>query len=281
MIIHLHPTIFCCENSVRERLELLERGLRRASEGEIKLGDYAVWLEQAGFTVPSRQTLRLDLERYVQGCDDLVYGEQKKMVSIDVHAGRDAIRYFLGEPWLASPLQPRLSSAVCRCLLLAMHLEKEVEFSYTALPQPGLAPTFKIHRGVPLRMLPGSDSGYFAVGLEHGEVMHINLARVQGRVAFTGRSTAHYQTPPVDTEIVLRVQCPDLQAVERCAGQFYGGVKTGLELRFTLPYSLAVMTADLLDTWWRRTSASPRKAERCIDLSDGRQVTFNIQLKED
>ncbi|HRE18923.1 MAG TPA: hypothetical protein PLW86_17945 [Rhodocyclaceae bacterium] len=282
MIIHLHPSTFCAEDSVRARLEILERGLRRTSNGEIKLGDYGRWLETAAIPVPSRQTLRQDMERYARYCDDLIYGEQhKKTLVMDVHARRDAIRYFLGEPWLASPLHPRLSSAVCRSLLLAMHLREEVEFSYAALPQPGLAPTFKLHRGVPLRTLPGSDSGYMAIWLEYGAVIHINLARVQGSVAFTDCDIGHYQPLPVDPSVVLNVNCADLEAAARGADQFGGAVRNGLELRFTLPESLALMTADLLESWWRRTSGSPRQAERLLDLPGGQQVRLSIQQEED
>jgi hypothetical protein len=264
---------------MRERLEVLERGLRRASDGGMKLGEYAAWLKAAGLAVPSRQTLRSDLERYVRNCDDLGYGDHQKTLAIDVHAGRDAIRYFLGEPWLASPLKPRLSSSVCRCLLLARHLEEEVEFQYAALPQPGLAPTFKTHRGVPLRTLPGSDSGYMAIWLEQGTVMPINLARIRGRVAFTGRDIGHYQLPPADPEVILSVRCKNQQSLERCAGQFDGNIAGGQELHFAMPASLAIMSADLLEAWWRRTSAAPRQAERMIDLPDG-AVTIHVQPKE-
>lgn len=282
MIIHLHPSTFCAEDSVRARLEILERGLRRTSNGEIKLGDYGRWLETAAIPVPSRQTLRQDMERYARYCDDLIYGEQhKKTLVMDVHARRDAIRYFLGEPWLASPLQPRLSSAVCRSLLLAMHLREEVEFSYAALPQRGLAPTFKLHRGVPLRTLPGSDSGYMAIWLEYGAVMHINLARVQGGVAFTDYDIGHYQPPFADPTVALNVNCSDLQAAARCADQFDGAVRNGLELRFTLPNSLAVMTADLLESWWRRTSGLQRQADRLLDLPSGQQIQLSIQKEGD
>lgn len=275
MIIPIEPSAFCCEAQVRRRLEVLELRLRRASDGEMRLGDYADWLTEAGITVPSRQSLRADLERYVQSCDDLVYGDHKKSLTIDVHARRDAIRYFLGEPWLASPLQPRLSSSVCRCLLLAMHLKAEVEFQYIALPQAGLAPTFKTHRGVPLRTLPGSDSGYMAVWLEQGAVMHINLARVQGRVAFTAHDIGHYQPPSPDPEVVLSVHCANRHALERCAGQFDGRLEAGVAIRYAMPASLAVMSADLLEAWWRRTQTAERRAKRTLDLPGG-PVTIQI-----
>jgi hypothetical protein len=281
MIIHLHPATFCCEESVRARLTVLERGLRQASEGGIKLGDYGSWLEQAAVAVPSRQTLRLDLERYAQQCDDLSYGDHRKTLTLNVHASHDAIRYFLGEPWLSAPLQPRLSSAVCRTLLLAMALRAEVEFSYIALPQPGLAPTFKLHRGVPLRTLPGGDSGYMAIWQASGLVMHINLARVRGSVRLTGADCGHYQPPPADPPVVLRVQCADLTAVARCADQFGGAVRRGTELHFRLPQSLALMTADLLESWWRRTSAAPRQSDRVLDLHDDRQIRLTIEPAED
>jgi hypothetical protein len=280
LIIHLDPMAFRHDMQVRKRLEILERGLRRASDGDMKLGDYAAWLEQAGLAVPSRQTLRLDVERYAQKCDDLIHGGGRKMLNIDVHATRDAVRYFLGEPWLASPLQPRLPSSACRCLLLAMHFREEVEFHYAALPQPGVAPGFKIHRGVPLRTLPGSDSGYMAIWLEQGAVMHINLARVQGRAAFTGRDVGHYRPPPPDPDRVLCVRSGDVQALQRCMDQFAGGVRAGEELRVVLPASLAVMSADFLEAWWRRTATAERQAERTLKLPNG-LVSITVEPKED
>jgi hypothetical protein len=279
MILHLSPSAFCYETQVRERLEVLERRLRRASEGGMKLGDYATWLRDAGLALPSRQTLRSDMERYAQHCDDLVYGDHQKSLRINVHIERDAICYFLGEPWLASPLKPKLSSAVCRCLLLAMHLREEVEFPYAALPQLGHAPTFKIHRGVPLRTLPGIDSGYMAVWLEQGALMHINLARIRGRVAFTGHDIGHYQPPPPNPDVILSVHCANQQSLERCAGQFAGGIYEGREIRFAMSASLAVMSADLLEAWWRRTHAALRQAERIFDLPDG-AVTIRVKPKE-
>ncbi len=268
MIIHLDPDCFCCEVQVCKRLQVLERGLRRASDGRMKLSEYASWLERAGLAVPSRQTLRLDLERYIQHCDDLVYGEHQKMIEINVHANRDAIRYFLGEPWLPSPLKPRLSSSVCRCFLLAMHLQAEVEFQYAALPQSGAAPTFKIHRGIPLRTLPGADSGYLAIWEENGQIMHINLARVRGRVAFTGNDSRHYLPPVKDPQIVLSVLCEDPQTLQRLADQF-GGLIQGKKLSFAMAQSLALMNADFLEAWLRRTSAAPRQAERKVPLPTG------------
>ena len=141
MLIHCRPESFCGETSLRERAKVLERRLRRASDGSVKIREYGEWIEEMGLPVPSRQTLRLDIERYAAWCDDLIYGENKKSLIIDPHVREDAIRYFLGEPWVDSPLKPKLSSSVCRCLLLAMHLKEEVEFQYAALPQEGRAPT--------------------------------------------------------------------------------------------------------------------------------------------
>ncbi len=279
MIIHLDSRIFAGEASVAKRLEALELRLRRMSDGGMRLGDYADWLEESRLPLPSRQTLRLDVERYAQSCDDLVYGEHRKALRIDEHAQRDAVRYFLGEPWLDSPLQPRLSSSACRCLLLAMHLGEEVEFSYEALPRPGLMAGFKIHRGIPLRTLPGSDSGYMAIRLEQGTVMPINLARVTGRVAMTGRSVSDYLPLPPDPEILLCMECPDEAGLRRGRWQFSEARATGQTLHFAMPASLATMSADMLEAWWRRTAMSPRLADRSIDLPNGR-VTIQLKPKE-
>lgn len=279
MLLHLDCSLFCCEERIVRRLKVLERQLRRSSDGMARLADYAAWLREAGLSVPSRQTLRTDLRRYTEYCDDLRYGEYRKTLAITVHAKRDAVRYFLGEPWLASPLKPALSSSVCRCLLLAMHLREEVEFQYAALPQPGLAPTFKVHRGVPLRTLPGGDSAYMAIWLADGAVMHINLTRVRGRVAFTGDAPRRYRPPRQEPEVTLVARCANRQALERCCAQFAGGSETGGEIRFAVPASLALMTADILDSWWHRTSAAQRKAERLLHLPKER-VMLSIESKE-
>lgn len=263
------------ESSVRQRLEILEQRLRVASDGGIKLADYGDWLNQSGQAVPSRRTLRLDMERYVSECDDLIYGEGLKSLRIDVHACRDAVRYFLGEPWLSSPLRPRLASSVCRCLLLAMRQRREVEFPYAALAQVDTPPGFKIHRGVPLRLLPGADSGYMAIWLESGRVMPINLARVVGRVFITGRSTETYTPPPNEPARVLRVKSSDAQSLRRCLDQFAGVERVGGDLCITLPTSLATMTADMLEAWWWRTISTDRGAERFIEVGDT-QVSIEL-----
>lgn len=262
---------------VQRRLEVLERHLRSASEGRAKLSDYAAWLEQAGTSVPGRQTLYMDLRRYCQACDDLNYPEYQKILEIDPHTGTDAIRYFLGEPWLASPLKPRLSSSVARCLLLAMHLKYEVEFPYAAVPEPGTPPSFKLWRGIPLKVLPGADSGYMAIWLVEGQVMHINLARILGRVAKTSQAGSPYRAPAPEQQVTLKVFAHDPYALDRCEMQFRGGRRIGAqELHFPLPASQAAMTADLLEAWWRRTSRRERHAERQIELN-GTRIIFNIE----
>jgi len=280
MLIHLRPESFCGESSLQSRVTILERRLRYSSDNAVKIGEYGEWIEEAGLSIPSRQTLRLDLERYAAWCDDIVYGGGKKILMINSHVRRDAIRYFLGEPWLDSPLKPKLSSSICRCLLLAMVLKEEVVFPYTALPKEGRASTYKVHRGVPIRTLPGSDSGYMAIWQKDGRVFTINLARVQGHVSFTGQDTRSYQPQRTETQEVLSVQSENFQSVDRCADQFEGGVRKGNTILFSIPEAMTLMTADLLESWWRRTSASPREVERAFDISNEKTV-FSIQPKKD
>lgn len=279
MLIHLRPESFCGEVSLRDRAKVLEGRLRRSSDGSMKLGNYVEWLEEAELPLPSRQTLRLDIERYASWCDDIAYGEGKKILYVNSHARGDAIRYFLGEPWVDSPLKPKLSSSVCRCLLLAMHLKEEVEFQYAALPKEGNAPTYKVHRGVPVGTLPGSDSGYMDIWLKDGREFTINLARVQGRVSFTGQSTKSYQSRKTEIPLILNVQSQNLRSVERCTDQFEGGVRKGNTIRFSLPESMALMTADILDAWWRRTGANVREAGRILDLY-GEKTIISVEQKE-
>jgi hypothetical protein len=278
MLIHLRPESFCGESSLQNRVKVLERHLRSSSDGTIKIGEYGDWIEKAGLSVPSRQTLRLDLERYTAWCDDIVYGDGKKILMIDSHVRRDAIRYFLGEPWTDSPLKPKLSSSVCRCLLLAMVLQEEVEFPYMALPKEGRASTYKVHRGVPIRTLPGIDSGYMEIWQKDGRSFTINLARVQGRVSFTGQTTYSCTRTEATGQKILKVQSENLQDIERCADQFEGGVRKGNTILFSMPEAMTLMTADLLESWWRRTSTSPRQVERSFDVSD-EKIIFSIQTK--
>lgn len=280
MLIDLEPQNFCAEDARRIRLRVLEGTLRQASDGQIKLGDYADWLKAAGVPLPSRQSLRADLERYARACDDVLYGDHRKWLELDVHAGRDALRYFLGAPWVDAPLRPRLSSSACRCFLLAMRMGQEIEFQYAALPGPGLLATFKTHRGVPLRSLPGSDSGYMALALADGRIMHINLARVRGRVNFTGADTRHYQPVEADPEVWLCIRCDNRLSAERLAGQFDGRLGGDSTLRLRLRRSEALMNADRLEDWWRRTGTAPRQAERLLDLPEGR-ITFFIETEEE
>ncbi|MHB1563729.1 MAG: hypothetical protein ACYCXP_06490 [Leptospirillum sp.] len=264
-----------------KRVKLLERRLRSSSDGTVKISEYGEWIEEAGLPVPTRQTLRLDLERYAAWCDDIAYGGGRKILAIDPHAGKDAIRHFLGEPWIDSPLKPKLSSSACRCFLLAMVLKKEVEFPYTALPREGSPPTYKIHRGVPIRTLPGSDSGYMAVWERSGQVFPINLARSQGRVSFTKQADiSSYKTPKIYAEqAILDVQSGDKQATERCLNQFDGGVRKENAILIPVPEIMAVMMADILESWWRRTTTMPRQVERTFSIS-GKTTTISIHRKE-
>ncbi len=279
MLIRLNPEFFCGEEAALTRIKILEERLRVSSDGTMKVTEYGEWIREAGVAVPTRQTLHRDIERYTAWCDDIEYGDGRKILKINPHASRDALRYFLGEPWVDSPMKPKLSSSVCRCFLLSIALKREIEFPYGALPKEGAPPTYKIHRGVPLRTIPGSDSGYMAIWQRDGRVFIINLARVQGRVSLTGSDIRNYSPPIMTGQALLEVRTEDGQATERYLKQFEGGIRKGNDLLLPVPKVMGLMMSDILESWWRRTSTLHRQADRTFEVS-GKKTVISLRQED-
>ncbi len=245
-----------------ERLFCLENQLRRQSEKQITLKIYYEWLEDAGLVIPSRRTLNEDLKRYADYCDDVRYGEEtnSKMLSLNPRATTDAVTYLMGKAWLDSPLRPRLSSSCLRCFLLAMELRTEVDFPYNALRKPGEPWVPEIKCGVPLRVIPGTDSGYVQFWMSWGGRMNINLTRVTQGVRFTGRGTGEYKPLQEEKKVQFRVESDDIYLLERLHNQFPNFVMEGRsQVVLEVDKSLVVMTNDMLNAHLQRTHSSERR----------------------
>jgi hypothetical protein len=253
----------------------LENQLRRQSERQITLKNYNEWLEDAGLAIPSRRTLNEDLKRYADYCDDVRYGEEtnSKMLSLNPRATRDAVTYLMGKAWLDSPLRPRLSSSCLRCFLLAMQQQAEVDFPYNALRKPGEPWVPAIKYGVPLRVIPGTDSGYVQLWMVGGGRMNINLTRVTQGVRFTGKTAQDYQPLQEEKKVKFTVESSDVYLLERLDWQFPNLVKEG-DSRVVLEVdkSLEVMTRDILVAHLHRTQSLEKRAEILPSMEIGAAV---------
>jgi hypothetical protein len=249
-----------------ERLLVLEQQLRQRSYGAYKLADYVGFLEAAEIRLPTRRTLHEDLRRYAVLCDDVEYGEQKKKLSLDGKATRDAVAWLMGQAWVGSPLQPRLSSACVRCLLLAQQQDAEVKLFYKRLPKPGGAWLPEKYVGKVLGWVPGTDGGYMqlqqlpnVVNKNHFERINLNLLRLN-KVSFTGNSTIDYPPEPVDPFCQVTISADsDKHLIARLLSQYQGFVEVDdLTLKLLLPESLRLMTHELLAAHLWRTQQGAR-----------------------
>ncbi|OQW91250.1 MAG: hypothetical protein BWK78_05165 [Thiotrichaceae bacterium IS1] len=260
-----------------ERLFCLEKQLRRQSEKSITLKNYSEWLEDAGISMPSRRTLNEDLSRYTDYCDDVRYGEEtkSKTLSLDPRATRDAVAYLMGKAWLDSPLRPRLSSSCLRCFLLAIELRAEIDFPYSALRKPGEPWVPRIICGVPVRIIPGIDSGYVRLWLSWGGRMNINLARVSQGVRFTGKNALEYQPLQEEKKVKFMVESSDVYLLERLCKQFPSFVKEGhSQVMLEVDKSLEVMTRDILVAHLHRTQGLEKRAEILPAMEIGAAVLY-------
>lgn len=274
MLLRLWPyALMPLEKSVRERLECLEARLRRSSQGQITIADYAEWLQDDRIPAVSRVTLHQDLRRYAQLFDDVEYGEGKKHLVVNPAAGEDARRWLMGYAWGDHPLRPRLSSSVARCLLLAQIARQEVRFTYRSVS----GASFRLWRGIPYGLIAGPDSAYIRLWMKDGRISHFDLARIHGVVEWTGASTSSYSCPRTDPPCRLTVTFTHSDLLSRLVNQFQGfdrvDAKTAV---ITLPRSLAVMTADVVEAWLRRHSPPrpswERRAPRSTDFEDGSRL---------
>jgi hypothetical protein len=255
----------------------LENQLRRQSEKNITLKNYSEWLEDAGISIPSRRTLNEDLNRYTDYCDDVRYGEEtkSKTLSLDPKVTRDAVAYLMGRAWLYSPLRPRLSSSCLRCFLLAMELQAEVDFPYSALRKPGEPWVPQIRGGVPVRVIPGTDSGYVQLWRFDGKRTNINLARVSQGVRFTGKTAQEYQPLQEEKKVKFAVESSDAYLLERLGWQFPNFVKEGhSRMGLEVDRSLAVMTNAILVAHLHRTQSLEKRAEILPAMEIGAAVLY-------
>lgn len=265
---------------MRERLEILEFHLRQSSRGTIRQQQYVQWLTDAGVEVPGHSTLNLDFRRYRDMCDDIEYGNGTRLMRINQHATRDATRWFLGEPWVSQtngdsepktvysthPLQPRLFSSVVRCLLSAWVHQQEVELTYVAA---SLNSTFRVHRGVPIGVLPGADSGYVRLWRPDGRVSFLAMERIIGSVEWTHGPIKHYTRPLPPHEDTVEFHVSDELLLRRCVSQFPGLRPTSKHTAtLTAPSDYILMIVDLVETWLYRHCKKERSIERAVSIGE-------------
>ncbi len=258
-----------------KRLIALEGYLRRRSEGQIALREYRVLLQELGLEVPrSARTLQEDLRRYATYCDDILYGEHAKSLKLDPFASHDAVAWLLGRPWLDAPLKPHLSSACLRCLLLAQISQAEIQMQYRRLRQPHEPWRPEVLTGIPVRFIPGADSGYVQLHMVDGRLANLNLARVEQFISLTGQATEHYAPLAPPRHYAMIVETQDVHLLERLCRQFQGLTKQSASRAVIhVEESLWVMTRDLLEAHIRRTQQG---AQRRLP-----QAPFTVQLHKD
>ena len=264
-----------------ERLQALERHLRRGSEGSISLRDYRFLLQEASMTIPrSSRTLQEDLRRYSAYCDDVKYGDNAKRLELDPLATRDAVVWLLGRPWLESPLKPRISSACLRCLLLAQLLHAEIQMQYRRLRPPREPWTPDRVVGIPVRLIPGTDSGYVQLWMVDGRLANFNLARLEQFISFTEKPTDDYVPLSPQRQFEMVVETHDRQLLERLCWQFRG-LKKQNETRaiMRVEASLWVMTLEILEAHIGSTQrASLRRVpDKSFILPLNEHVTIHCQ----
>ena len=266
-----HRRLLFLERHVHQRIEKRATAL-------ITAPDLQNLLWEAGIPEPGERTERRALERDLEGyaayCDDFVPTRRltggRRPISgssagyaLDVDANDDAVRFFLGEPWLRAAVKPKLSSAIARCFLLAMAEGREVEFEYRRVPKLGESWTPHRLRGVPLHTVPGLDSAYMQMLGEKG-AFNINLARVATPVFWTERYAAELQNPDVQPPSPVRIAVhfqysDDAQALM----DTFSGLRRedSTTVSVIVPAALATMTGDQLAAYLYRTRDRPGEQE--------------------
>jgi hypothetical protein len=262
-----------------KRLIALETHLRRRSQGSMSVRQYRALLHDVDMDIPrSDRTLQEDLRRYAAYCDDVRYGRHAKKLELDPLASRDAVVWLLGHPWLESPMQPHISSACLRCLLLARLLHAEVQMQYRRLrlPEEPWVPDMVV--GIPVRVIPGADAGYIQLHMPDGRLANFNLTRLEHVVSFTEQPTDHYAPLPPQRQFEMVVETQDMHLLERLCWQFHGLKKQGEgRVVMRVEESLWVMTLDMLEAHLRRTqdAATRRIPDAPFTLRLNKQVTMH------
>lgn len=238
-----------------KRLLCLEGHLRKSSEGRYKIQDYLEWIEMDGLVTPGRQALHDDFAYYSALCDDVEYGSGSHWLVINSSVADDALTWFLGAGWITAAIRPRLSSSICRCLLLAKEERQEVRFTYAKLNQLGRgvaeAETWRV---IPVSVLPGLDSAYMGMWLHSGKVAHFNLARVLGQVSRTTRDSSSYLPIERPIEEHYVVDHDDRDILNKIRTQFAGlhddPQRAGLGI--TLLGDQTFFVKEMLNSWCQR-----------------------------
>jgi len=260
-----------------DRLSCLEHQLRQASEGELMLSDYKYLIEKCNLSVPSRKTLYLDLLRYAEYCDDIIYGDQAKKLMINTQATADAQSYLLGRPWLNSPLQPAVYSSRLRCILLAMHTQHAIKFDYRALRASGSDWYPRPMWGIPQQLLPGMSSGYLQIYRpDYQHITNLNLARIQGVVRWcTDVDQSKKEEIPLDPWVTITLSCNNPYFIERLCQEFLGFVPINkYRVQLQVQKSKQVMTLDILTAYISRTNKAQRNYPQQFDCGE---VHFQVE----
>lgn len=259
-----------------ERLNCLEHQLRQASAGELTISNYKALIEKCHLPVPNRKTLYLDLLRYAEYCDDIIYGDQTKKLMINTQATEDAQSYLLGHAWLNSPLQPAVYSSRLRCILLAMHTQQAIEFDYRALRVSGGDWYPRPMRGIPRQLLPGLSSGYLQIYRpDHQHVTNLNLARIQGVVRWCTDFDQSKKEMPPDPWVTITLTCANPYFIERLCQEFLGFVQINkFTVQLQVQKSKQVMTLDILTAYINRTNKAQRNYPQQFDCGE---VHFQVE----
>ncbi|MBX6396584.1 MAG: hypothetical protein IRY98_12960 [Alicyclobacillaceae bacterium] len=218
-------------------------------------------------------TLYHDFRRYQALYDDVEYNHGRPYLTLNPTACTDARRWFMGYAWGEHALQQPVSSSIARCLLMAMRARQEVSIPYES-PQ-GMS--YRVHRGVPIGILSGTDSAYMRLWMEDGRIMHFDLARIRGLVQWTYGSLANYHAPPDDPIRYLRVELSDERLLRYLINQFPGLIPEGpTKAVLRLPQSQCYMTANIIEAWVRRHVRQDREANRSAVL--GPKTTLKIEV---
>lgn len=255
------------------RLLMLEQHVRRQSVGEVTMRQYQDWLEEEGVALPSRRTLLDDFNLYAAACDDVRHDPYERGFSLNSDARHDAICYMLGRPWLNAPLQPNLSSAALRCLLLAQDQGWQVRFDYRPLHLPGKPWRIQSYRGYPVQLLAGRDSGYIQMNLRdesEGQMVlrNFNLARLAATTVRVSDDTGSPWPLPDDPRVTLVLRTRNAGLRQRLSMSFSGFTVEGDTLRITVPRSQATMLGDLLRDHVERTVRPRGLKGWCAEQAD-------------
>ncbi|TGO02202.1 hypothetical protein PN36_28670 [Candidatus Thiomargarita nelsonii] len=201
------------------------------------------------------------------------------LTKVALNATRDAVIWLLGVPWLESPLRPRLSSACVRCLLLAKELKAEVAINYSALRKQGEPWVPREIVGIPIRLIPGADAGYFQLHIAASDPRKIiNLSRIQRFVSFTGQATDGYVALTPAPQLVFTLEISEPYLLNRLVAQFAGLKKAGKNRAVMhVEESLGIMTFDMLQSHLQRTKTDQRQVQATtVKINDN----VSIQIEE-